>query len=148
MIKKNVSDSNVLHPMERVGILIDKLKEQFEHQAGSDELLVTVRNLYAAIQSSKQATLPFEESPQPTNPAAQSSQLPMTQVERPSKELNDTMSVAHKNLNDLHRTGQPEMAEAFREQPIQDLKKPLALMTDTSSSTNCSGVMRPCSKEV
>src|ERR1019366_5957801 len=36
--------------MERVGTLINKLKEQFEQQAGADKLLVTTQLLIAALQ--------------------------------------------------------------------------------------------------
>jgi hypothetical protein len=36
--------------MERVGTLIDKLKDQLEHQAGRDKLLITTRLLLAELQ--------------------------------------------------------------------------------------------------
>ena len=42
--------SNVLHLMERVGTLIDKLKDQLVQNAGRDKLLVTVQILFAELQ--------------------------------------------------------------------------------------------------
>lgn len=45
--------SNVLHPMERVGILIDKLKEQFAEQAETDSLLATVEMILLELQQRK-----------------------------------------------------------------------------------------------
>ena len=42
--------SNVLHLMERVGTLIDKLKEQLVKNAGRDKLLVTAQLLLAELQ--------------------------------------------------------------------------------------------------
>lgn len=42
--------SNVLHLMERVGTLIDKLKDQFAQNADRDKLLVTVQLLLAELQ--------------------------------------------------------------------------------------------------
>jgi hypothetical protein len=47
--------SNVLHPMERVGILIDKLREQFVQQAESDSLLATTQMIMAELQQQKNA---------------------------------------------------------------------------------------------
>lgn len=41
---------NVLHPMERVGTLINKLKEQFEQHADADKLAVTAQLLLAELQ--------------------------------------------------------------------------------------------------
>jgi hypothetical protein len=46
--------SNVLHPMERVGTLINKLKEQFEQQVGADRLAVTAQLLLAELQKNNQ----------------------------------------------------------------------------------------------
>jgi hypothetical protein len=42
--------------MERVGTLINKLKEQFEQQAGPDKLAVTAQLLLAELQKNAQAT--------------------------------------------------------------------------------------------
>ena len=41
---------NVLHPMERVGTLINKLKEQFDQHASADQLAVTAQLLLAELQ--------------------------------------------------------------------------------------------------
>lgn len=48
---------NVLHPMERVGTLINKLKEQFEQHADAEKLSVTAQLLLAALQQQPSATV-------------------------------------------------------------------------------------------
>lgn len=50
LARLHFNTSNVLHPMERVGILIDKLREQFAKQAETESLLATVQMLLLELQ--------------------------------------------------------------------------------------------------
>jgi hypothetical protein len=55
LTRLHFNTSNVLHPMERVGILIDKLREQFAQQAETDSLLTTTQMILQELQQQKNA---------------------------------------------------------------------------------------------
>ena len=55
---------NVLHPMETVETLIDKLKEQFDQKVGEDKLLITAQLLLAELRNAVSPLSNSDENPE------------------------------------------------------------------------------------
>ena len=140
--------------MERVGILIDKLKEQFAQQVESNKLLVTAQMLLAELQQF-QKTNPSKSAISVTVPGADTSvmkSISMTdspvaktvtkkkeeltgwlfdfKTDLPVKEvleLNDVISEEASILHDQLKQETADVSMGFQESPIRDLKKAIGI---------------------
>ena len=141
--------------MERVGILIDKLKEQFASQVDSDNLLITAQMLLAELQQYKKSN-PGRDSVSVMVPGMSGSSAPsisMTdspvsksvskkreelsgwlfdmQTLAPAKEileLNDHLvGEEMQSLNDQLKQEETNVSAGFQETPIRDLKKAIGI---------------------
>ncbi|MBI2274683.1 MAG: hypothetical protein HYU70_12865 [Bacteroidetes bacterium] len=111
--------------MERVGTLINKLKEQFEQQADTDKLAVTAQMLLAELQANQSAqssgskvsvVLP-SVSVHAAQPVTEPEQPVPEKPEKPASNWLFEMPVEIPTL--LHQAASPEPAVASEKQPIK-----------------------------
>lgn len=140
--------------MERVGTLIDKLKEQFVQEAGADNMLLTVQMLFSELQESATNTqgrgavsvmMPGSRiSAKETQPVLKpKNHLKKAELsgwlfemeepiieQAPVKEmfeLNDLHSDQGQALNEQLKAEKKELANNFQDTPIVDLKKAIGI---------------------
>jgi len=139
--------------MERVGILIDKLKEQFACQVDSDNLLITTQMLLAELQQYRKSnpdrnavtvvvpgisgtavtSISMTDSPVAKSVTKKKEEMSGwlfdMQTMAPAKEileLNDhLMDEELPSLNDHLKQEETNISEGFQDSPIRDLKKQL-----------------------
>lgn len=134
--------------MERVGALINKLKEQFEQHADAEKLAVTARLLLCELQSGQEKTVnkgkvsvvlpafvPATPSTQPKKDVPNNwllnkeEAIPTLahqegQEEKEILELNDHLVVSRNgSLNEKLKEDRVEIATLLQGSPIRDLKK-------------------------
>ncbi|TAJ55925.1 MAG: hypothetical protein EPO58_07175 [Chitinophagaceae bacterium] len=108
--------------MERVGTLINKLKEQFEQQADTDKLAVTAQMLLAELQANQSAQSSGSKVSVVLPSVSVHAAQPVTEPEQPVPEKPASnwlfeMPVEIPTL--LHQAASPEPAVASEKQPIK-----------------------------
>ncbi|MEI8075252.1 MAG: hypothetical protein WCH78_10925 [Bacteroidota bacterium] len=134
--------------MERVGILIDKLKDQFAQKADSDKLLVTAQMLLAELQQHKKPNLtkkkeelsgwlfdmhtklPIVESEFEESNEIEINEMSSVNQDSPVKEileLNDFILEDAPSIHDRLKQNEVDVSAGFQETPIRDLKKAIGI---------------------
>lgn len=99
--------------MERVGTLIDKLKEQFVQEAGADNMLLTVQMLFSELQQSA------------TNTQGRGAVSVMMPGSRISSNETPTSSKPKNNLKKAELSGWLFQMELDIPEPLENTKEPI-----------------------
>lgn len=128
--------------MERVGTLINKLKEQFEQQADADKMAVTAQMLLAELQANPSAPSSVSKvsvvlpsvSVHATQPASEPKQAPPEKTEKPVSNWLFEMPVEIPTL--LHQAASPESVTSEKQPVKKELFEFNTLLATHTESLN------------